>query len=67
MAMRDDRYVLPVRAECRGAIPGVVHARSQSGATLYVEPEEILADGNELAGLCDLPTKIRSRGEFMCS
>jgi len=53
VAIRDDRYVISVRAECRGAIPGVVHARSQSGATLYVEPEEILADGNELAGLLE--------------
>src|SRR5690606_8437878 len=38
ITMRDGRYVLPVRAESRGAVRGVVHDTSASGATVYVEP-----------------------------
>src|SRR5690606_38688834 len=38
ITMRDGRYVLPVRAESRGAVRGVVHDTWASGATVYVEP-----------------------------
>ncbi len=38
ITMREGRYVLPVRAESRGAVRGVVHDTSASGATVYVEP-----------------------------
>jgi len=47
VTLRDGRYVLPVRAEARGAIPGVVHDTSASGATVYVEPLALVELGNQ--------------------
>jgi DNA mismatch repair protein MutS2 len=46
-----DRYVLPVRVENRGRLPGVVHRASQTGATVYVEPEAVVELNNHLADL----------------
>lgn len=46
VTMRDGRYVLPVRADFRGAMRGVVHDTSASGATLYIEPIEVVELGN---------------------
>ena len=43
-----DRYVLPVNAYRKTGVPGLVHGSSDSGATLYVEPMEIVPLGNEL-------------------
>jgi DNA mismatch repair protein MutS2 len=45
---RDDRYVVPVRAGERGDFPGIVHGHSGSGATLFIEPHEIVSLNNEL-------------------
>ena len=39
---RDGRYVIPVRAEARASVPGVVHDTSASGQTLFIEPLEIV-------------------------
>ena len=47
--IRNERYVLPVRASDRGRVPGIVHNASQSGQTLFVEPEGMVELGNELA------------------
>jgi DNA mismatch repair protein MutS2 len=47
--IRNDRYVLPVLASSRSAFPGIVHNASQSGQTLFVEPEAMLDMGNELS------------------
>jgi DNA mismatch repair protein MutS2 len=44
--VRDDRYVLPVRSEHRGEVKGIVHGTSGSGATLFIEPEEVVDFGN---------------------
>jgi DNA mismatch repair protein MutS2 len=44
---RDGRYVVPVRADARAALPGVVHDTSASGQTLFVEPFEIVDLNNK--------------------
>ena len=46
VTLREGRYVLPVRAEARGAVPGIVHDTSASGATIYVEPMAVVDLGN---------------------
>ena len=51
VTMRNDRYVLPVRAEYKRSIKGFIHDRSSSGATFFIEPEEILEMNNELRSL----------------
>lgn len=43
---RDGRYVLPVRADAHERFPGIVHAASDSGATIFVEPRALVAMGN---------------------
>ncbi|HSM92926.1 MAG TPA: Smr/MutS family protein [Anaeromyxobacteraceae bacterium] len=47
--IRNERYVLPVLASSRSAVPGIVHNASQSGQTLFVEPDGMVELGNELA------------------
>src|SRR5581483_133037 len=39
---RDDRFVIPVRVDARAKVRGIVHGTSQSGQTVFVEPEEIV-------------------------
>ncbi len=46
---RNDRYVLPINASFRSRVPGIVHNASQSGQTIFVEPEQIIGLGNELS------------------
>ncbi len=51
VTIRHGRYVLPVRAEARGRVPGIVHDRSQSGQTIFVEPADFVEANNDLVQL----------------
>ncbi|NWF59839.1 MAG: endonuclease MutS2 [Fischerella sp.] len=51
ITQRSDRYVIPVKAPQKDAIPGIVHDTSTSGATLYIEPNSIVPLGNQLRQL----------------
>jgi len=46
--IRNDRYVLPVRADSRGGIRGIVHDASNSGMTIYIEPEPLVGLNNQI-------------------
>jgi DNA mismatch repair protein MutS2 len=47
--LRNNRYVVPVLAQSRAEVPGIVHNASQSGQTLFVEPQALVGIGNDLA------------------
>jgi DNA mismatch repair protein MutS2 len=51
VTIRNDRYVIPVKAEYKREVKGFIHDRSQSGATFFIEPEYVLELNNELISL----------------
>ena len=53
ITVRGDRFVIPVKAEVRRKVPGVLHGASSTGQTVYLEPLEALELNNELVRLFD--------------
>lgn len=51
VTVRNGRYVIPVRREARGAVGGIVHDASSTGATLFVEPPAAIEAGNRIREL----------------
>jgi DNA mismatch repair protein MutS2 len=48
ISQRHGRYVIPIKADHKGAIPGIIHDQSQTRATLYLEPLGIVEQNNQL-------------------
>ena len=51
IVLRGDRYCVPVRADHRNSIPGILHERSGSGASVFIEPMQAIELNNDLADL----------------
>jgi DNA mismatch repair protein MutS2 len=51
IVMRGDRYCIPIRSDNRNAVPGILHERSGSGASFFIEPMQAIELNNDLADL----------------
>lgn len=67
VTIRNDRFVIPVKADHRGRVQGVAHGYSSSGATAFVEPLETIESNNELQGLHEAEAREIARILFMLS
>ena len=79
VTVRHGRYVVPVRADARARVRGIVHDRSQSGQTIFVEPEAVIEANNELVEmaraeeqeiqriLAELTDRVRERIDDLAS
>ena len=48
VTQRNGRFVVPVKAECRGNVPGLVHDTSSTGATVFIEPASVVDANNDI-------------------
>jgi DNA mismatch repair protein MutS2 len=72
VVLRNDRYCLPVLASARARVPGIVHDRSGSGQTVFVEPLEVIEPNNDLALLAaeerrEIERLLRTFGDLVLS
>ncbi|MCD7797475.1 MAG: endonuclease MutS2, partial [Clostridiales bacterium] len=67
ITQRSGRFVVPVKAECRGSVPGLVHDTSSTGATVFIEPSSVVDANNDIMVLCGKEREEISRILFELS
>ena len=67
VTVRNDRFVIPVKADHRARVKGVAHGYSSSGATAFIEPLETIEANNELQGLHEAQARETARILFALS
>ena len=67
ITQRDGRFVVPVKAEHKGDLPGLVHDISSTGATLFVEPMGVVQANNEYDGAARPRSRRRSTASWRSS